>query len=146
MRHFQQNMRRWAKLNTPLFLLVAPVSTEYIFKTWDSNLDMRFVLILNYKHVRSAGLRVYSIFFSWKYLIEVFADKRSYIEEETFKAYRSKNCCILSYFLGGWFVHRHENIRRYSERRAESHQAQDEARWPGQPQEQGMEPGLFQIS
>jgi hypothetical protein len=42
----------------PSVLLVAPFSTDFIFKTCDSNLDMRFVLILNYKHVRTAGLTV----------------------------------------------------------------------------------------
>ncbi len=48
-----------AKLNTSSFLLVAPFSTDSIFITCDLNLDMRFVLILNYKHVRTAGLTVY---------------------------------------------------------------------------------------
>jgi hypothetical protein len=47
------------KLNMPFFILVAPFSTDFIFITCDLNLDMRFVLILNYKHVRTAGLRVY---------------------------------------------------------------------------------------
>jgi hypothetical protein len=38
--------------------LVAPFSTDSIFITGDLNLDMRFVLNLNYKHVRTAGLTV----------------------------------------------------------------------------------------
>ncbi len=54
-------MGRRAKLNTPSFLLVAPLSTDSIFKSCDSNLDLRFVLILNYKHGRTAGLRVREI-------------------------------------------------------------------------------------
>ena len=41
-----------------MFLFVAPFSTDSIFITCDLNLDMRFVLILNYKHVRAAGLTV----------------------------------------------------------------------------------------
>ncbi len=41
-----------------MFLFVAPFSTDSVFITCDRNLDMRFVLILNYKHVRTAGLRV----------------------------------------------------------------------------------------
>ncbi len=54
-------MRSQAKLNTPSFLLVAPFSTDSIFIACDLNLDMRFVLILNYKRVRTAGLRVCTI-------------------------------------------------------------------------------------
>jgi hypothetical protein len=46
------------KLKTPSFLLVAPFSPDSIFLTCDLNLDMRFVLILNYKHVKTAGLTV----------------------------------------------------------------------------------------
>jgi hypothetical protein len=57
-RHFQQNMVISAKLHTPSFLLVAPFSLDSIFKTCDPNLDMRFVLTLNYKHVSTAGLTV----------------------------------------------------------------------------------------
>ena len=41
-----------------MFLFVAPFSTDSVFITCDLNLDMRFVLILNYKHVRTAGLTV----------------------------------------------------------------------------------------
>ncbi len=51
-------MRSRAKLNMPSFLFVAPFSIDSIFITCELNLDMRFVLILNYKHVRTAGLRV----------------------------------------------------------------------------------------
>ncbi len=58
MRHFQQNMGSRAKLNTSSFLLMAPFSTDSILITCDLNLDMRFVLILNNKHVRTAGLTV----------------------------------------------------------------------------------------
>ncbi len=47
-----------AKSNRPSFLFVAPFSTDSTFNNCDLNLDMRFVLILNYKHVRTAGLRV----------------------------------------------------------------------------------------
>jgi hypothetical protein len=43
----------------PSFLLVAPFSIDSSFITCDLNLDLRFVLILNYKHGRTAGLRVY---------------------------------------------------------------------------------------
>jgi hypothetical protein len=57
-RHFQQNMGSRAKLNMPSFLLVAPFSTDSIFITYDLYLDLRFVLILNYKHVRTAGFSV----------------------------------------------------------------------------------------
>ena len=60
-RHFQQNMGSRAKLNMPSFLLVAPFSTDSIFITYDLYLDLRFVLILNYKHVRTAGLSVYEL-------------------------------------------------------------------------------------
>jgi hypothetical protein len=42
----------------PSFLFVAPFSIDSTFITRDLNLDMRFVLILNYKHVRTAGLTV----------------------------------------------------------------------------------------
>jgi hypothetical protein len=49
-----------AKLNSSSFLLGAPFSTDSVFITWDLNLDMRFVPILNYKHVRTAGLTVQS--------------------------------------------------------------------------------------
>ncbi len=42
----------------PSFLFVAPFSIDSTFITCDLNLDMRFVLILNYKHVRTAGLTV----------------------------------------------------------------------------------------
>ncbi len=51
-------MGSWAELNQPSFRLGAPFSTDSIFKTCDLNLDMRFVLILDYKHVRTAGLTV----------------------------------------------------------------------------------------
>ncbi len=47
-----------AKLNSSSFLLGAPYSTDSVFVTCDLNLDLRFVLILNYKHVRTAGLTV----------------------------------------------------------------------------------------
>jgi hypothetical protein len=47
-----------ARLHTTSFLLAAPFSLDSIFKACDPNLDMRFVLILNYKHVRTAGLTV----------------------------------------------------------------------------------------
>ncbi len=57
-RHFQLNMRRRAELKMPSFLFVAPFSSDSTFITCDLNLDMRFVLILNYKHVRTAGFRV----------------------------------------------------------------------------------------
>ncbi len=50
-----------AKLNTSSFLFVAPFSTDSIFITGDLNLDMRFVLIQNYKHVRTAGLTVWGL-------------------------------------------------------------------------------------
>jgi hypothetical protein len=40
------------------FLLIAPFSIDSTLITCDFNLDMRFVLILNYKHVRTAGLTV----------------------------------------------------------------------------------------
>jgi hypothetical protein len=36
----------------------APFSLDSIFKSCDPNLDTRFVLILHYKHVRTAGLTV----------------------------------------------------------------------------------------
>ncbi len=49
------------KLNTSSVLLVAPFSLNSVFKTCDLNLDMRFVLILNYKHVSTAGLTVHII-------------------------------------------------------------------------------------
>ncbi len=49
-----------AKLNMTSFLLVALFSTDSIFITYDLYLDLRFVLILNYKHVRTAGLSVKS--------------------------------------------------------------------------------------
>jgi hypothetical protein len=52
-------MRSRAKWNTSSVLLVAPFSSDSIFITCDLNLDMRFVLILKYKHVRTAGLTVY---------------------------------------------------------------------------------------
>jgi CRISPR/Cas system-associated exonuclease Cas4 (RecB family) len=42
----------------PSFLFVAPFSIDSTFITCDLNLDLRFVLILNYKHVRTAGLTV----------------------------------------------------------------------------------------
>jgi len=57
-RHFQLNMRRRAELKMPSFLFVAPFSSDSTFITCDHHLDMRFVLILNYKHVRTAGFRV----------------------------------------------------------------------------------------
>ena len=41
-------------------MLVVPFSLDSIFKSCDFNLDMRFVLILNYKHVRTAGLTVHN--------------------------------------------------------------------------------------
>jgi hypothetical protein len=44
-----------------MFLFVAPFSTDSVFITCDLNLDMRFVLILNYKHVRTAGLREHAV-------------------------------------------------------------------------------------
>jgi hypothetical protein len=50
-----------AKLNSSSFLLGAPFSTDSIFITYDLNLDMRFVLILNYKHVKTAGLTVHTV-------------------------------------------------------------------------------------
>ncbi len=49
-----------AKLSASSLLLVAPFSIESIFITCDLNLDLRFVLILNYKHLRTAGLTVLS--------------------------------------------------------------------------------------
>jgi hypothetical protein len=48
-----------AKLNSSSFVLGAPFSTDSIFITYDLNLDMRFVLNLNYKHVRAAGFTVH---------------------------------------------------------------------------------------
>jgi hypothetical protein len=47
------------KVNMSTFLLAAPFSIDSTFITCDLNLDLRFVLILYYKHVRTAGLRVY---------------------------------------------------------------------------------------
>ncbi len=43
----------------PSFLFVAPFSIDSTFITCDLNLDMRFVLNLNYKHVRTAGFTVF---------------------------------------------------------------------------------------
>jgi hypothetical protein len=47
--------------NTLSFQLVAPFSLDSIFNNCDSNLHTRFVLILNYKHVRTAGLTVWDL-------------------------------------------------------------------------------------
>jgi hypothetical protein len=51
-------MWRRVRIKQAFILLVAPFSPDSIFLTCDRNLDLRFVLILNYKHVRTAGLRV----------------------------------------------------------------------------------------
>jgi hypothetical protein len=70
----------------PSILFVAPVSTDSIFKSFDSNLDMRFVLILNYKHVRTAGLTVHHVCVSLSgttYILVIFMCHATSIEQSS---------------------------------------------------------------